>query len=177
MSTDLLLMGYFGRAHGVAGEVKVFPETDDPQRFLALERVFVGPSADQARSYAVESVRFQMLKGRTIVLLKLAGILSREDAETLSRIGVYASRAHLPPLEDGELFVHDLIGMEVVEEGGGEVIGAVRDVLEGAQRLLVVARAGRPDALIPDVPEIVVDIDVDQRRITVDPPDGLIDMG
>ena len=173
MSTDLLLMGYFGRAHGVSGEVKVFPETDDPQRFLALERVFVGATAEQARAYAVERVRFQMLKGRTIALLKLEGISSREDAETLSRIGVYASQSDLPPLADGEVFIHDLIGMEVVEEGGSQPIGTIRDVLEGAQRLLVVARAGRPDALIPDVPEIVVDINVDERRITVDPPEGL----
>lgn len=175
MTDPLLLMGYFGRAHGVSGEVKVFPETDDPQRFLALERVFVGPSADQARSYAVESVRFQMLKGRTIALLKLAGISSREDAEALRRVGVYASQADLPPLEDGEVYVHDLIGMEVVEEGGGEVIGVVCDVLEGAQRLLVVARTGRPNALIPDVPEIVIDVDINLRRIVVDPPDGLLD--
>jgi len=175
MSADLLLMGYFGRAHGVSGEVKVFPETDDPQRFLALEHVFVGPSADQVRTYKVERVRFQIMKGRTIVLLKLAGISLREEAETLSRIGVFASQSDLPPLADGEVFIHDLIGMEVIEEGGGEVIGVVRDVLEGAQRLLVVACAGYPDALIPDVPEIVIGVDTDLRRIVVNPPEGLIE--
>ncbi len=175
MNTELLLMGYCGRAHGVVGEVKVFPETDDPQRFLALRRVFVGPSADQTRTYEVESVRFQIMKGRTIALLKLAGISTREEAETLSRIGVYALKSDLPPLEDGEVYIHDLIGMEVVEEGGGEVIGTVCDVLEGAQRLLVVSRPARPDALIPDVPEIVTDVDINLRRIVVDPPDGLLE--
>ena len=175
MNVDLLLMGYFGRAHGVSGEVKVFPETDDPQRFLSLEHVFVGATADETREYAIESARFQMLKGRTIALLKLDGISTREEAEALSRVGVFAAQSDLPPLADGEVFVHDMIGMEVVEEGEDEPIGTVRDVLKGAQLLIVVARDGRPDVLIPDVPAIVIDVDIENRRITVDPPEGLID--
>lgn len=175
MSETLLLVGYFGRAHGVSGEVKVFPETDDPERFLAFERVFVGASADRTREYSVESVRFQMLKGRTIVLLKVEGISTPEEAETLTRLGIFADVNDLPPLEDGEVFIHDMIGMEVVEKEGGQPIGTLRDVLEGAQYLFVVARDDRPDVLIPDVPEIVVDVDAVSRRITVDPPEGLIE--
>ncbi len=175
MSESLILMGYFGRAHGVAGEVKVFPETDDPERFLAFERVFVGKTSESVREYAVEGVRIQMLKGRAIVLLKLEGFESPEEAETLSRTGVFARVDDLPPLEDGEVFIHDMIGMEVVEQTSGELIGTLKDVLEGAQYLLVVGRDGRPDVLIPDVPEIVVDVDIESRRITLAPPDGLIE--
>ncbi len=173
--SNLILMGYFGRAHGVSGEVKVFPETDDPQRFLALERVFVGPTADQTREYAIEGVRFQALKGRTVVLMKLASVSAPEEAESLTRSGVFASLSDIPPLAKGEIFIHEMIGMEVVEADGGAPVGTVRDVLEGAQLLIVVARDGRPDVLIPDVPEIVVDVDVEARRITVDPPEGLIE--
>lgn len=169
----LILMGYFGRAHGVSGEVKVFPETDDPQRFLSLEHIFVGSTVDRTREYVIEGVRFQMLKGRAIVLLKLDGVSSPEDAELLTRSAIFAPLWAIPPLEEGEIFIHEMIGMEVVEEGGSTTVGTVRDVLEGAQLLIVVARDGRPDALIPDVPEIVVDVDVQARRITVDPPEGL----
>ncbi len=174
MPDTLLLMGYFGRAHGVSGEIKVFPETDDPERFSTLERVMVGPSASQTREYSVDNVRFQMLKGKTIVLLKLRDISIREEVEQLSRLSVFAAQSDLPPLGEGEVFIHDMIGMEVVGEGG-EAIGTVRDVLEGAQLLLLVSRNGKADVLIPDVPEIVTDVDLEAMRIVVNPPEGLIE--
>ena len=181
MSPDnLLLIGRCGRAHGVRGEVKVFLETDDPAVVTALGRVFVGPAAEEVQEYVVGRVRLQPQKGRTVVILHLDGIASREDAEALTGLRVYAAEEDLPELEEGEVYVHDLIGLTVVgadEEGIPiEPLGTVRDVLEGgAQLLLVVARDGEPDVLVPDVPEIVLDVDVDAGRILVDPPEGLFE--
>jgi 16S rRNA processing protein RimM len=173
-------MGRCGRAHGVRGEVKVFPETDDPARFGALRRVFVGPSAGEARAHEVARARFQPQKGRTLVLLDLADVRSREEAEALAGQYVYAAEEDLPALEAGEVYLHDLIGLAVwtVGEDGApaEAVGTVRDVLTGgAQLLLTVARDGAPDVLVPDVPEIVRDVDVPAGRILVDPPEGLFE--
>lgn len=174
-------MGRCGRAHGVRGDVKVVPETDEPGRFSGLERVFVGSDRTTARACTVEAVRYQYPKGATVVLLKLSGVETPEDAGTLAGSAVYADPADLPPLADDEVFFFDLIGLEVVavdDEGNpvGEPVGTVRDVLEGAaQPLLAVARAGRPDALIPDVPEIVVAVDTEARRVLVRPPEGLFE--
>src|SRR5690606_18616233 len=108
----LLLMGRCGRAHGVRGEVKVFPETDDPDRFAALARVFVGPSAEEAEERAVERVRFQPQKGRTVVLLHLGGVPARDEAEALRGLGVYAHEDDLPPLDEDEVYLHDLVGLD-----------------------------------------------------------------
>ncbi len=175
-STDsLLLVGTCGRPHGMLGEVKVVPETDDPERLAALEQVFLGRAAETAQPRTVQSVRFQPTKRGLAALVSFEGVAGREAAETLRGLGVWAEASDLPPLEDGEVFLHDLIGLAVVTEAG-ESVGTVADVLEGgAQRLLVVRRDGRPDALVPDVAEIVTDVDLGAGQLTLAPPEGLLD--
>lgn len=172
---SLLLVGTVGRPHGVLGEVKVVPETDDPERLRALERVFVGDAPERAEGRVVEGLRFQPTKRGLTVLVRFAGITGRDAADLLRGLHVYAVETDLPPLEEGEVFLHDLIGLAVVTDEG-EAVGTVTDVLSGgAQPLLVVKRDGRPDALVPDVDEIVTDVDLDAERITIRPPEGLLD--
>ncbi len=109
---SLLLMGQIFRAHGVRGEVKVWPETDDPGRFRELSTVFLGADPEHARPQAVESVRFQQTRRGTMVVLKLKGIETREAAEALRKTDVFALREDLPPLAEGEFFFDDLIGLD-----------------------------------------------------------------
>ncbi|MEM8559131.1 MAG: ribosome maturation factor RimM [Bacteroidota bacterium] len=173
----LLLMGRCGRAHGVKGEVKVFPETDDPQRFDLLDRVFVGKSVAKVQEATVESVRYQVGKGgRVTVLMKLDVVPTREDAVRVRQLNVYAHEDDLPAPRDGEVLIHQMIGLSVQDADTDEVYGTVRDVLEGAANLLlVVAREGQPDVLVPDVDPIVLDVDVEGGVITIQPPEGLIE--
>ncbi len=176
----LLLMGRLGRPHGVRGEIKVTPETDDPQRFALLDRLYIGETEKNVRPVEVESVRFQYPKGRTVVLLALAGVESVEAVEEIRGANLYADSDDLPALEEGEAFLHDLIGLEVVvvDEGGepvGEPIGTVHDLYDGAQLLFAIARPGKPDALLPDVDEFVDRVDLEARRLYVRPPEGLFD--
>ena len=172
---DRLLVGRVGRPHGVRGEVKVVPETDDPERFGDLEHVYLGRHADAATAYTVESVRYQHASRGLTVVLKLEGVASREAAEALRNQEVYAARDDLPPLAEDELFLHDLIGLAVVTEAG-ETVGTVSDVLQmPAHDLYVVARDGRADAMIPAVPEFVVEIDMDGGRLVVRPIEGLLE--
>jgi len=171
---NLLLMGRCGRAHGVRGEVRVHPVTDDPARLETVEHLFVGASPAAARRYRVAGVRYQFPKGKVVALVALEGIAGRDAAEALTGASVYADEAELPALAEGELYVHDLVGLEVVHADDGTVLGRVADVLEAvAQDLLVVARAGAPDVLLPDVPEFIVDVDTAAGRLLARPPEGM----
>ena len=177
---SLLLMGRVGRTHGVRGEVKVVPETDEPARFAALDRLYLGASAEEARPVDVEGVRFQHPKGRTVVLLSLAGVGSVEAAEDLRGQLLFADPDDLPALEDGEAYLHDLVGLdvyEVAEDGteAAEPFGTVRDLFDGAQLLFAIARPGAPEVLLPDVDEFVVRTDLAARRLYVRLPEGLVE--
>ena len=178
--SDLLLMGRVGRPHGVRGELKAVPETDDPQRFTGLARVFLGASEATANEVAVEGVRFQYPKGRTVVLLALAGVDSVEAAEDLRGQLLFAHPDDLPPLDEGEAFLHDLVGLDVFvvgedgDEAGATPLGTVRDLYDGAQLLFAIRRPGKPEVLLPDVDEFVVRLDLDARRLYVRPPEGLL---
>ena len=173
---DLLLVGRIGKTHGVRGEVKVIPETDDPERFASLDVVFLGRTPEDAAPHPVTSVRFQQSKRGLTVVLGLEGIETVEQAAALRQQAVFAFEEDLPPLDDDEFFLHDLIGLDVVTEEG-ERIGAVKDVLElPAHLVYVVTRPDKPDALIPAVPAFIADVDVHgAQRLVVRPIEGLFD--
>ncbi len=172
---SLLLIGRVWQAHGIRGEVKVVPETDDPNRFADLTTVFTGTNADAAERSSVESVRFQPTKKGTLVLLKLGSISTREEAEALRKQLVFARVDDLPPLEDDEYFLHDLVGL-TVETEDGQTVGIVDDVLDlPAQEMLVIGREDGSTTLVPAIPEFVVDIDFDSDRIVIRPIEGLLE--
>ncbi len=176
---SLLLVGRLGRPHGIRGDVKVTPETDDPTRLAGLKRIFAGQTPENVREYGVRNVRFQYPKGRTVVLLALDGADSPEAAEALRGLNLYAHTDDLPPLAEGQAFLHDLAGLAVwaVDDAGEptERLGTVRDVYDGAQLLFAVEREGRPEVLLPDVEEFVAALDLPGRRLLVRPPAGLFD--
>ena len=168
-------MGRVLKAHGTDGEVKVAPdETDDPARFEGLDTVHLGRSPGRTAPRRVEGVRHQTTKRGPLVLLKLAGTDDRTAAETLRRQRVYAPESDLPPLDDDERFVHDLVGLAVVTEDG-ERLGTVEGVEQtAAHDLFVVAREETDDpAMIPAVEEFVRDVDLDAGRLVVRPIEGM----
>ena len=176
----LLLMGRLGRTHGVRGEIKVVPETDDPQRFAEVERLYLGTDPESVRPYGVDGVRFQYPKGRTVVLLSLDGVDSLEAAEELRGAQVYADPDDLPALDEGEAYLHDLIGLDVFEleddgEPASEPFGRVRDLYDGAQLLFAIERPGLPEVLLPDVDEFVDRVDLEEGRLYVRLPEGLLE--
>ena len=139
--------------------------SDDPRRFEPGSR-FVH---EDGRPLVVESTRDH----RNRFLVKFETIDDRTAAETL-RGALYVDAAAARGLEPGEFWEHDLAGLDVVHATTGETVGAVSRVEEGpAQDLLVVATP-RGERLIPLVSEIVVAVDLDARKVTVDPPEGLL---
>ena len=176
---DLLLMGRVLKAHGTDGEAKVAPDTDDPARFEALQTVYLGRSPDRAVPRRVEGVRHQTTKRGPLILLKLDGTDDRTAAEALRRQHVYAAEADLPPLEEDERFIHDLVGLAVVTEEG-ERLGTVDGVEQApAHDVFVVAREDDDEsdepALIPGVEEFVREVDLDGGRIVVRPIEGMFE--
>lgn len=172
---NCLLIGRIAKPHGLRGECKVIPETDDPDRFTLLKEVLVGPAAESARLFSVTGVRMQHSGRGVTVLLRLHGVTTKEEAAALSRSSVFVRPADLPPLQEDEFFLHDVIGLSVLTEDG-ETIGVVRDIWEmPASNVYVVTRPGRRDALIPAVPAFIDRVDVAGERLIVRPIEGLLD--
>ena len=172
--SKLLRIGRVMKAHGVRGELKVLPESDEPDRMLELDRVFVGTDPDNAAAKNVLSVRFQQVQKGRIALMRIEGINDRETADSYRNTLVFAHEDDLPALASDEFYWHDLIGSSV--RTPEFEIGTLKDVLDmPAHEIFLVEREGRPDAMIPAVPEFIEDIDTDARKIIVRPIEGLLD--
>ena len=166
-----LIIGRVTRPHGVSGEVRAQIHTDQPERFTWLEQLFVGE--DDPTPLTVEKVRFH----HGIVILKLGGVNSRNQAEALRNQWLQVPIEEAIPLEIGEFFLYQLLGLEV-QTVGGEKLGKVVDILQtGANDVFVVR--GYNDAagelLLPDIPEVVLEIDPAAGRILVQLLPGLRD--
>ncbi|MDV6373155.1 ribosome maturation factor RimM [Deinococcus arenicola] len=167
--TELTRLGYFLGPHGVQGGAKVYV-LGDPAQFKKLRRVYV-----EGRGWLGVMKATQLAPG---VALQLAGLSSREGAETLRGLNVYAADAELPTPEDGVYYFHELRGLTLSDAEGTE-LGTVKDVMDvGHQDLLVVTHEGG-EALIPlQAPYVVVNLTAKQRpksiSLTADAPEGLL---
>jgi len=171
----MVQVGFVFRAHGMQGELKVNPEhTDDPALFEELSTVYLGRSPHAVTRHEVASVRYQQTKRGTTVILGLADVESRSDAEAVTKLKVFADEEDLDLAED-EIFIHDLVGLAVVTEEG-ERLGTVANYMEmPAQDVFLVHRPDGEEAMIPAVEDFIVDIDLDGGRVVVRPIEGLLD--
>lgn len=172
---SLIQVGFVFRAHGIEGELKIDPEhTDDPARFEELSTVFLGEHRRRVTRHVIASVRYQETKRGTTVILGLEGVDSRGDAENLAKTKVFASEDDFD-LGEGELFIHDLVGMDVVTEDG-DVLGTVANLIEyPAQQVFVIRQPDGGEAMIPVVEDFILDIDEEGERVLVRPIEGLIE--
>ena len=174
-----LLVGKVLRSYGTKGKVLVGSMTDFPQRFEPGSRLLAG--RDESRLSRVEVIESTVHKGN--YLLTLAGTIEGEDGEwkpvdpvTLEGQYLFVSEDDLVEPGDGEYYYHELIGNVVVTAGGDE-IGIVSTIVRaGPQDLLVIDGGDRGDVYIPIVSAIVKEVDLEGGRVTIDPPDGLLDL-
>jgi 16S rRNA processing protein RimM len=170
MPTTLVLLGRFGRAHGVKGEVRLQSFTADP---LDIARYSPLSSADGARLFKLTSVK----PAQDMLIARVAGIDGREAAEALSGTELYAPRDRLPvATEEDEFLMADLIGCEAVL-ADGTIFGTIIDVPNyGAGDLLDIKPVkGGPSVLMPFTKACAPVIDIAARRVVIDPPAGLFD--
>jgi 16S rRNA processing protein RimM len=168
VSDDLLLVGRIARPHGIRGQVIVNPETDFMEDRFRTGQVLKVGSLDRLRDCEILEVRFH--QGRPIV--RLAGIDTMDDAAALAGAGLWLPEAGLAPLPDGTFYRHQLIGCEV-QDVAGTVLGRVTAVEGSLDRSYLVVEG---HMMIPLVSGICVGVDIGERRVIVDPPEGLIDL-
>lgn len=162
-----LVIGEIVKPHGVRGEVRVLPHTDVPERFTWLETVYLGE--DNPQPVVVEMARLH----QKIVLVKLAGYDDRDAADSLRGNLLLVPETEAIPLEEGEYFLYQLEGLAVFSDEGDE-LGVLTQVLEtGANNVFVVSGADR-EILLPDIEEVILDIDFENGRITVHLLPGLL---
>lgn len=162
-----LVIGEIAKPHGVRGEVRVLPHTDVPERFTWLKQVYL----DEGVSPPVPVVSARLHQG--IVLLKLEGYDSREGCERLRGRLLYVPEAEAVPLEEGEYFLYQLEGLGVYTEAG-EHLGTLVEVLETKANNVFVVQGGRGEVLLPDIAEVVREIDFAAGRMVVHLLPGLL---
>jgi 16S rRNA processing protein RimM len=157
-----LTIGYVARAHGVRGELRVHLHDEESETIFEVDRVWIG--GEEAR---VKSARTTT----GAALLVVEGIEDRDAAEALRGRAVEVERDAVP-IEEGEFFVADLVGCEVVDESGGALGRCVEVTFNGAQDVMVI-RDERVERMLPVVPEFVISVDTELRRVVVAPPEDL----
>ncbi len=167
-----LLLGEVLRPHGVRGELRVRLLTAYPERIDKMTHVYLGSGSDDEspRTYDVEHMRMNTPYG----LLKLRGIDDREQADALRSLFVMVDLEHAVPLEEGEFYLYQLIGLTVKQQDGS-TLGQITDVLEtGANDVYVVASPQYGEVLIPVTDETIVRTDISAGELIVNLPDGLL---
>lgn len=168
----LVVIGEIVRAHGLRGEVKVVPLTDDPDRFGRLTECVVWDGArDERESRLIRGAR----RAGDAVLLALAGCESVEQATALVGRLVAVPESAALPLAPGRFYHWQLEGCTVLTDTG-QVVGTVAGIEMSPAHDLWLVRAGDREHLVPAVPDIVVDVDLAARRVVIRPPDGLLDL-
>lgn len=175
LAGEFFIVGRVRRAHGIRGELAVEVITDVPDAvFASGARVFAGTTAGDLVPERMELhvERAAPFKGGMIVHFR--EITDRTEAEQWRDRYFLVPASELPPPEDGEVYVHELIDMRVVLLSGDEV-GRVTDVYELPQGLTLDVRRGEGTVLLPFSDLVVRNVDREARVITVDPPEGMLD--
>lgn len=168
---DKLRVGVISSTHGIRGEVKVFPTTDDPARFKSLKKVIL-EAKRETLELTVERVKFF----KQFVIVKFKGIDDINDVEKYKGAELWVTREDAVPLEEGEYFIADLIGLTVMTDEGVK-LGTLKDVLQtGANDVYEVAMSGGKTVLLPVIDECVLDVDLEKGEVLVHVMDGLLDL-
>lgn len=174
LTMDWLEIGKIVAAQGLKGELRVYPDSDFPERFETPgERWLLRPGQTQPEPVKLLSGRY--LDGKGLYVITLAGVTDRNQAEALRDAKLLVPSSDRPPLEEGEFHVADLVGLAVIDQATDNQIGIVTDVLPAGNDLLEVELTSAKKVLIPFVEPIVPVVDLAQGRIEITPPEGLIE--
>ncbi|WP_201834265.1 ribosome maturation factor RimM [Microvirga zambiensis] len=172
-TNDLVLVGEFGRAHGLKGEVRLKSHTGDPRAIADYKPLI----ASNGKTYSLKNVRPAPGGAPDLLIAVVDGVTTREASEALNRVELYVAREKLPsPDEEDEFLLADLIGLSVQNEAG-ETIGTVVDVPNyGGGDLLEIAPLQKgPTAFLPFTKAFVPIVDIAGKRIVAAPPGDLFE--
>lgn len=159
---DLFTIGQIVAPHGVRGDVRIYPDTDFPKRFLKMKYGYIN-----GKKYEVESARLH----KRVVLMKFAGVDDRNAAEILVKKDLQVPREDLVPLQKGQHYIYDIIGSAVYDLQDHE-LGKLTDVLRtGSNDVYVVTADDGKETLLAAIPDVIKSIDESAKKIVVDPPE------
>lgn len=166
---DILKVGVITTTHGVRGEVKVYPTTDDAGRFLELDYVLLDTGREMKELH-IQNVKFF----KNLAILKFKEIDNINDIEKYKGCSLWVRREDGQELSEDEYYVADLLGMKVVLEDGTP-FGTLKDVMEtGANDVYVVTREQGDEVLLPAIKDCILDVDIEENVMTIHLMKGLI---
>lgn len=167
---DRLRVGVIASTHGIKGEVKVFPTTDDSSRFTQLKQVILNTGKEE-RKLEIEGVKFF----KKFVILKFKGIDDINAIEKYKGKDLYVTRAEAEKLEEGEYYIADLKGLKVIEDTG-RLLGTISDVIRtGANDVYAVEMEDKRELLIPAIRQCILEVDVPAGSMRVHLLEGLLE--
>ena len=167
---DLFKVGAITSTHGVHGEVKVFPTTDDIKRFKK-QKDYLLKTKDGYRSVTVKSVKYF----KQFVILGFEEFSSPEDILPYRRCELYTDREHAIKCEKDEYFIADLIGVAVYDEDEKKV-GVIKDVIEtGANDVYIIDPGDNRELLVPAIKQCILNVDINNKRMDIHVLPGLFD--
>jgi 16S rRNA processing protein RimM len=168
MPQDLILVGIFGAAHGVRGELRLKSYTGDPLAIANYPRL-----TDESGKQTFKILSARPVKD-DILVVRVDGIADRTAAEKLTNTSIYMARADLPPADEEEFYHADLLGLRV-ETRDGTLIGTIANVLNfGAGDILDVRPDLGDNLLLPFTKKVVPIVEIANKRVIVDMPDEVI---
>ncbi len=168
---EMLRVGVITSTHGVRGEVKVYPTTDDPARFKDLDEVTLD-TGKELIPLTIQNVKFF----KKMVILKFKEYDNINAIEPYKGKDLLIHRSQAVPLEEGEHFIVDLIGLTVITDEG-ETLGKLKDVLQtGANDVYIVEQPSGKEVLIPAIKPCILNIDLEAGEMKVHLLEGLLDL-
>ena len=167
-----LLIGEILRPHGVIGEVRMKVITHYPERLPLLKVVYLAPAVDSPKITSYDLERMRMHQG--YALMKFKGIDDRDQADRLRQLIVMVAIGDAIPLDDGEVYLYQLVGLTVQTEAG-ETLGKLTEVLEtGANDVYIIDSPKYGEVLIPATKQTILSTDINTGLMIVSLPDGLL---
>ncbi len=174
---DVLQVGIIASTHGIRGEVKVFPTTDDAKRFRRLKQVLLDTGKEKI-PLQIEQVKFF----KNMVILKFTGLDTIDDVVKYRQKSLYVERKDAVKLQKDEYFIADLIDIEVFTEEGAR-LGRLVDVITTGANDVYVVRQVQDDGgetgkeiLIPAIRQCILDVNIEEKKMTVHLLEGLLDI-
>ena len=168
---QMLRVGVITSTHGIRGEVKVFPTTDDVNRFKKLKKVFLEVGKEY-KELKISSVKFF----KNMVIVKFEGLNNINDVERFRQLSLYVTREDAVKCEEGEYFIADLIGLQVVTDTG-ETLGILKDVLQtGANDVYIVEMENKKEVLLPAIKDCILNVSLEENKMEVHVLEGLLDL-
>jgi 16S rRNA processing protein RimM len=166
---DFFRVGVIANTHGIRGEVKIFPTTDDVKRFDYLKEAYIDAGKEKIK-VEVSNVRYF----KNLVIVKFKGIDNINDIERYKGKDLLVTRENALPLEEGEYYLADIIGANVYTEDG-ILFGSLEDVIETGANLVYSVQHEGKEVLLPVIDDCVKEVNVEEKKVIVHIMKGLLD--